>query len=54
VPHKPHTSLLGFPEFGGGLSFVWEGNLPIEDAGGVSGKYKDVSIIIASQYARWH
>jgi long-chain fatty acid transport protein len=39
---------------GGGLSFVWEGNLPIEDSGGVSGKYKDVSIIIGSVYARWH
>jgi long-chain fatty acid transport protein len=39
---------------GGGLSFVCEGNLPIEDSGGVSGKYKDVSIIIASVYARWH
>jgi len=39
---------------GGGLSFVWEGNLPIEDSGGVWGKYTDVSIIIASVYARWH
>lgn len=39
---------------GGGLSYVWEGNLPIEDSGGVSGKYKDVSIIIASVYARWN
>ena len=39
---------------GGGLSFVWEGNLPIEDSGGVSGKYTDVSIIIGSVYARWH
>jgi hypothetical protein len=39
---------------GGGLTFIWEGSLPIEDSGGVSGKYKDVSIIIASVYARWH
>ena len=39
---------------GGGLTFIREGNLPIEDSGGVSGKYKDVSIWIASVYARWH
>lgn len=39
---------------GGGLTFIWEGNLPIEDSGGVSGKYTDASIIIASVYARWH
>jgi long-subunit fatty acid transport protein len=48
--HKRREDLT----IGGGLSFVWEGNLPIEDSGGVSGKYKDVSIIIGSVYARWH
>ena len=38
---------------GGGLTLIWEGNLPIEDSGGVWGKYTDVSIIVASLYARW-
>jgi len=39
---------------GGGLTFIWEGNLPTKDTGGVSGKYKDASIWVASLYARWH
>ena len=48
--HKKREDLT----LGGGLTFIWEGNLPIKDTGGVSGKYEDVSIWIASFYARWH
>jgi hypothetical protein len=36
------------------LTGIQELDLQIEDSGGVSGKYKDVSIIIGSVYARWH
>ncbi|MGI9330379.1 MAG: OmpP1/FadL family transporter [Gammaproteobacteria bacterium] len=44
---------------GGGLTFIWEGNLPVKDASGasgttVSGRYKNASIWVASFYARWH
>jgi long-chain fatty acid transport protein len=39
---------------GGGLSFLWEGNLPTKPTGGVSGKYENVSITFLSFYARWH
>ena len=39
---------------GGGFSWIWEGNLPIKEAGGVNGKYSRVSISILSVYARWH
>lgn len=39
---------------GGGLTFIWEGNLPVKDtAAGTSGKYKNVSLTIASFYVRW-
>ncbi len=48
--HKRRKGLT----LGGGLTFIWEGNLPTKDTGGVSGKYKNVSITIASFYARWH
>ena len=48
--HKRREDLT----IGGGLSVVWEGNLPIEDSGGVSGEYTDATIIIGSVYARWH
>ena len=39
---------------GGGLSWIWEGNLPVKDTGGVSGKYDRVSLTFLSFYARWH
>jgi long-chain fatty acid transport protein len=39
---------------GGGLTFLWEGNLPTKPTGGVSGKYENVSITFLSFYARWH
>ena len=39
---------------GGGLTFIWEGNLPVKETGGLTGKYKNVSLTIASFYARWH
>ena len=48
--HKRRAGLT----LGGGLTFIWEGNLPVKDTGDVSGKYEDVSITIASIYARWH
>jgi len=48
--HKRREDLT----LGGGLTYIWEGNLPIKDTGDVSGRYKDVSIWIASLYARWH
>ena len=50
VKHQKREDLT----LGGGLTFIWEGNLPIKDTGGVSGKYQNVSIWIASVYARWH
>ena len=50
VKHKKREDLT----LGGGLTFIWEGNLPTKDTGGVSGKYQNVSIWIASVYARWH
>jgi len=44
---------------GGGLTWLYEGNLPIEDtpgAGGgvVNGKYSNVSLYIFSLYFQWH
>jgi long-chain fatty acid transport protein len=39
---------------GGGFSWIWEGNLPVKEAGGVNGKYDRVSISVLSFYARWH
>jgi hypothetical protein len=39
---------------GVGLTFLWEGNLPIDDSGGVSGKYNNVSLSFLSFYASWH
>jgi long-chain fatty acid transport protein len=39
---------------GGGLSWIWEGNLPIKETSGVNGKYDRVSITVLSFYARWH
>jgi long-chain fatty acid transport protein len=39
---------------GGGFTWIWEGNLPVKEAGGVNGKYDRVSISILSFYARWH
>ena len=50
VKHQKREDLT----LGGGLSFIWEGNLPVKDTGGVSGKYQNVSIWVASIYARWH
>jgi len=43
---------------GGGLTWLYEGNLPIEDAPGsdggeVNGKYSNVSLYIFSLYATW-
>jgi len=48
--HKRREDLT----LGAGLTFIWEGNLPVKPAGDVEGKYKNVSIWIASVYARWH
>jgi len=51
VKHQKREDLT----LGGGLTFIWEGNLPVKDtSAGVSGKYTNVSIWIASVYARWH
>ena len=50
IKHKKREDLT----LGGGLTFIWEGNLPIKDTGDVSGKYQNVSVWIASVYARWH
>ena len=42
---------------GGGLTWLYEGNLPIEDGSGsggeVNGKYSNVSLYIFSLYATW-
>ena len=42
---------------GGGLTWLYEGNLPIEDAAGiggeVNGRYSNVSLFIFSVYAKW-
>jgi long-chain fatty acid transport protein len=48
--HKRREDLT----LGAGLTYIWEGNLPVKPAGDVEGKYKNVSIWIASFYARWH
>ena len=48
--HKRREGLT----LGGGPTFIWEGNLPTKDTGGISGGYENVSITIASVYARWH
>ncbi len=44
---------------GGGLSLLWEGDLPIKPtgnalAGQVSGEYQNVNITFLSFYAQWH
>ena len=43
---------------GGGLTWLYEGNLEIEDqpgiGGEVNGRYSNVSLYIFSFYARWH
>jgi long-chain fatty acid transport protein len=39
---------------GGGLTWIWEGNLPVKDTGDVSGKYRRVSLSLLSFYASWH
>ena len=45
--------------FGGGLSFLWEGDLKVEQAGSdvsggvVDGKYENVSITFLSLYVQW-
>ena len=39
---------------GGGLSYVYEGNLPVADtAAGTAGKYKNVALWIFSFYGKW-
>lgn len=39
---------------GGGLTWTWEGNLPIKDTGGiVNGQYNNAWIVIPSLYAKW-
>jgi long-chain fatty acid transport protein len=39
---------------GGGLTWIWEGNLPIKDTGGINnGRYNNAQIIIPSLYAKW-
>jgi hypothetical protein len=45
--------------FGGGLSFLWEGDLKVKKAGSqvsggvVDGKYENVSITLLSFYVQW-
>jgi long-chain fatty acid transport protein len=45
--------------FGGGLSFLWEGDLKVKQAGSpmsggvVDGKYENVSITLLSLYVQW-
>jgi long-chain fatty acid transport protein len=48
--HKVRDDLT----IGGGLTWLWEGNLPIKDTGGVAGKYNRASLTFLSFYARWH
>ncbi len=52
--HKRRNDLT----FGGGLTWLYEGNLPIEDkpgtGGEVNGKYSNVSLYIFSFYVAWH
>lgn len=39
---------------GGGLTWIWEGNLPVKDDGGVvNGQYNNAWIAIPSLYAKW-
>mgnify|MGYP001827943997 FL=1 len=39
---------------GGGLTWIWEGNLPVKDAGGINnGQYNNAWIAIPSLYAKW-
>jgi long-chain fatty acid transport protein len=39
---------------GGGLTWIYEGNLPVaETSAGTAGKYSNVSLWIASVYAKW-
>jgi hypothetical protein len=43
---------------GGGLSFLWEGDLKVKPGGGgvegqVSGQYENISISFLSFYAQW-
>jgi long-subunit fatty acid transport protein len=39
---------------GGGLTFIWEGNLPVKDTGGiVNGQYNNAWLAIPSLYATW-
>ena len=39
---------------GGGLTFIWEGSLPVKDTGGIeNGQYNNVWIAIPSLYAKW-
>jgi long-chain fatty acid transport protein len=47
--HKARDNLI----LGGGLSWIWEGNLPVKDTGDTVGKYDRVSITVLSFYARW-
>jgi len=47
--HKASDNLI----LGGGLTWIWEGNLPIADTGDTAGKYDRVSISVLSFYARW-
>ena len=57
------NSFIGIPAFvalsvGGGLTWLYEGNLPIEDkpgiGGRVNGKYSNVSLYIFSLYWTWN
>lgn len=40
--------------YGGGFTFLWEGNLPIKETKGVEGHYHKTSISFLSFYATWH
>jgi len=40
--------------YGGGFTWLWQGNLPIKETSGVSGHYHKTSITFLSFYAMWH
>lgn len=39
--------------YGGGFSWLWQGNLPVKETGDVGGHYQKVSISFLSLYAMW-
>jgi hypothetical protein len=55
VPKKKRRDDL---TIGGGLTWLYQGNLPVEDrpgiGGEVNGKYSNVNLYFFSLYASWH